>query len=716
MVSRVGTHITISLIILAALTAIAVGSYRLATGIIAHRVIGRADELPIPLEIQRVRVRGGLVRPWRITLSESAIGPGASGDDEFAGMESAGVEFALIENAEVVRTEIVFRGGAARSVLRRGTGSIVASIAAIEISDVAVQMRGAGRRADATIRQISILPPQEEAGAWLVAVRRPDLTIRPVADVASSAGDAPADKLLSPLERSPTDFIAPILESLVARVDSLPTLRLSAEDGRVRSRAGEFSFVATLETDRDTPLSGTMAISTARVAGGALSSAGLDVTLSAVVHSAERLVAEADVRWSDVVLAAERIAEGPIELADGRYEFAAELDLGADFPAARFARRIPGTDVPAPLGAGAPEDAALAGALTVTRGHLTMGGVRADVRPALHGLNAPQAGFPVPAPARVDLELSLPATPLTEIAAIVPTAIAGPLAEVRLDGELRWDIRLEAPLRQFSWTRWEETNELTGFTIREIPAEWDVRRLSESFLYEIVDEESDFRRVVVVPAVPNAERPAPLGSVPPHATPDSTYRYVPLSRITPTLAGAVITVEDGEFYRHQGINWLAILTAVELFLREGEIVIGGSTIPMQLAKNVFLDGRRIVARKVQEIALVTLANLSGVVTRDRVLELYLNVIEFAPGVWGIADATEFYFGIPPSELSVAQSVWLATIISNPKRYWVHRDRSGLSEAWLGRMEDVMEIMVERGRLSEEELNAARYRVPAFRSE
>jgi len=178
----------------------------------------------------------------------------------------------------------------------------------------------------------------------------------------------------------------------------------------------------------------------------------------------------------------------------------------------------------------------------------------------------------------------------------------------------------------------------------------------------------------------------------------------------------VITVEDGEFYRHQGINWLAILTAVELFLREGEIVIGGSTIPMQLAKNVFLDGRRIVARKVQEIALVTLANLSGVVTRDRVLELYLNVIEFAPGVWGIADATEFYFGIPPSELSVEQSVWLATIISNPKRYWVHRTGSGPSEAWLSRMEQVMEIMVERGRLSEDELNAARRRVPVFRSE
>ena len=175
----------------------------------------------------------------------------------------------------------------------------------------------------------------------------------------------------------------------------------------------------------------------------------------------------------------------------------------------------------------------------------------------------------------------------------------------------------------------------------------------------------------------------------------------------------MVTAEDGEFFRHNGVNWRAITYAAERNLEEGQIVVGGSTIPMQLAKNLFLDGDRVLARKIQELGLLALANLSEAAGKERLLEIYLNIIEFGPGIRGIAEAAERYFGTTPSELSVPQAVWLASIIRSPHVLSKHAETGQVPPYWLDRMGGIMEIMVERGRLTEEQLHEFRGVQPTF---
>ena len=419
------------------------------------------------------------------------------------------------------------------------------------------------------------------------------------------------------------------------------------------------------------------------------------------------------------------IALEAIALPPLRYDFRAEVDTRAPFEPAELARRVPGTDVPAPLGAGAPEDADLHGAIRVTEGRLQVGAVTAQFRPVLEGLNAPRSGMPLPAaPARLDFVLEIPETPLQDIVDAIPVSVQGPLSGLQLGGTLSWKIDAEAPVRQLSWTRWEERNEVQDFELRAVDPAYDVRALTGAFRHRIVNEGSGYRRIIAVPPWRQRARgrlnegawtsiPA-LGPTPSEARPDPTYRYAEYSAIAPVLVGAVVTAEDGEYFRHKGVNWTAITTAMEANLERGGIVLGGSTIPMQLAKNLFLDDRRVVSRKLQELGLVALANLTEAAVRERILEIYLNIIEFGPRVYGIVDAADHYFDTSPAELTVPQAVWLASIIRDPATLSQHAEAGQVPPWWLDRMAGMMEIMVERDRLSPEELAAARGIQPEFR--
>jgi membrane peptidoglycan carboxypeptidase len=169
---------------------------------------------------------------------------------------------------------------------------------------------------------------------------------------------------------------------------------------------------------------------------------------------------------------------------------------------------------------------------------------------------------------------------------------------------------------------------------------------------------------------------------------------------------AAITTEDGDFFRHQGVNWQSIFTAVERNLREGEYSVGGSTIPMQLVKNLFLSPSKILARKFQEILIVALLEHAAAIPKERQLEIYLNVVEFGPGIFGIYDASMHYFGKLPGDLSALEAVWLASILPAPKRFYRFYEDGGVNTAWLDWMHDILETMYIRERLSESEYEEA----------
>ena len=142
--------------------------------------------------------------------------------------------------------------------------------------------------------------------------------------------------------------------------------------------------------------------------------------------------------------------------------------------------------------------------------------------------------------------------------------------------------------------------------------------------------------------------------------------FVPLDRISPNLQHAVIAAEDGHFYRHHGIDWEQVAQVAQESRETGKISRGASTITQQLVKNLFFTTYRDPVRKAFEYTLAPLAE--RILGKRRILELYLNVIEWGPGVYGAQAAAEYHYHTTAAKLDAEQAVRLAAIVPSPRRW------------------------------------------------
>lgn len=149
------------------------------------------------------------------------------------------------------------------------------------------------------------------------------------------------------------------------------------------------------------------------------------------------------------------------------------------------------------------------------------------------------------------------------------------------------------------------------------------------------------------------------------------YQWVPYERISPNLKRAIIAAEDGKFLQHEGFDLEAIQKAYEKNLEQGKFVRGGSTISQQLAKNLFLSGKKTPWRKIEE-AVITLM-LENVMSKRRILEIYLNKIEWGNGVFGAEAASRHYYGVSASVLTEKQAARLAAMVPSPRFYDLNRN-------------------------------------------
>lgn len=140
------------------------------------------------------------------------------------------------------------------------------------------------------------------------------------------------------------------------------------------------------------------------------------------------------------------------------------------------------------------------------------------------------------------------------------------------------------------------------------------------------------------------------------------YHFVPMSRISLNIQHAVVSAEDTRFFQHHGFDWKEMGHAVEQDFEEGRKR-GASTITQQLVRNLFLNTSPSVIRKLVEISIVPLTEL--ILTKNRILELYLNVIEYGPGIYGCEVASHTYFGVSAAAVSRDQAVKLAEILPAP---------------------------------------------------
>jgi len=144
------------------------------------------------------------------------------------------------------------------------------------------------------------------------------------------------------------------------------------------------------------------------------------------------------------------------------------------------------------------------------------------------------------------------------------------------------------------------------------------------------------------------------------------HKWVPYARISINLKRAMIAAEDAKFLDHDGFDWEAIQKAYEKNIVKGKIVAGGSTISQQLAKNLFLSGKRTPWRKGQE-ALITIM-IEKVMTKRRIFEIYLNIIEWGNGVFGAEAAARHYFKTSAAYLDAEQAAQLAAMVPKPRYY------------------------------------------------
>ena len=165
------------------------------------------------------------------------------------------------------------------------------------------------------------------------------------------------------------------------------------------------------------------------------------------------------------------------------------------------------------------------------------------------------------------------------------------------------------------------------------------------------------------------------------------HRWVDYRQISPNLKRAVIASEDANFTDHDGVDWDAIERARERNLSRGRVVLGGSTITMQLAKNLFLSGERSYLRKGQELVIAYM--IETVMTKRRILELYLNVAEWGVGVFGAEAGARHHYGVSAAQLDAWQAARMAAMLPRPRYYDAHPESAALARRaaivarWMG---------------------------------
>lgn len=187
--------------------------------------------------------------------------------------------------------------------------------------------------------------------------------------------------------------------------------------------------------------------------------------------------------------------------------------------------------------------------------------------------------------------------------------------------------------------------------------------------------------------------------------------FRPLDQISDYLKHAIMTSEDGAFFYHNGFIASAIRESIITNLKQKRFARGGSTISMQLVKNVFLNRNKTITRKVEEMLITWLIETKHLVSKERMLEVYLNVIETGPGIYGVNEASRFYFKKEVKNLTLAESIFLASIVPRPKAYKYSFTEEGQLKPHLeGYYSLVSSKMLGKGWITETEYEALEPRV------
>jgi hypothetical protein len=284
---------------------------------------------------------------------------------------------------------------------------------------------------------------------------------------------------------------------------------------------------------------------------------------------------------------------------------------------------------------------------------------------------------------QITLSLHKPSFPGQDLFSSFPEGLFTTLDGIRTKGDLSFDLDFFVDLSIPDSLRLNVLLAKHGFSVISY-GNADLAKLNTSFPYTAYEYGVPVRTFIVGPENPG---------------------FRTLDHISPYLQVSVLNSEDGGFFQHRGFMPDSFREALIQDIREQRFARGGSTISMQLVKNVFLSRNKTIGRKVEEMLLVWLLENQGVSSKERMYEVYLNIIEWGPGIYGANEGARFYFNKDASRLTLSESIFMASIIPRPKWFRYSFGPDGhLSESQAGFYRLLSEKMLAKGQITQRDFD------------
>ncbi|HEX7503008.1 MAG TPA: transglycosylase domain-containing protein, partial [Acidobacteriota bacterium] len=261
---------------------------------------------------------------------------------------------------------------------------------------------------------------------------------------------------------------------------------------------------------------------------------------------------------------------------------------------------------------------------------------------------------------QVTLKIKRTSFPADDLFSSLPAGLFTRLAGMRTSGELAYHLDFAIDLARPETVKLESELERIDFKIVHF-GRVDFRAVNAPFLYTAYEKDRAVRSFVVGPENPD-------------------FRF--LDQIPACLQNAVMISEDGAFFEHRGFLMEPIKDAIVANLRQGRFARGASTISMQLVKNLYLKRQKTMARKLEEMLITWLIEEKRLISKERMFEIYLNIIEWGPGVYGAQEAARFYFAKDVAGITLPEAVFMASIIPRPKYFMYSFDENRHLRPWL----------------------------------
>jgi hypothetical protein len=283
----------------------------------------------------------------------------------------------------------------------------------------------------------------------------------------------------------------------------------------------------------------------------------------------------------------------------------------------------------------------------------------------------------------VRAHLVVPEVPCQAALSALPKEITPKLQGFELKGTFSTDVVLDVDWADLDALVLAGSVGIRNCKVTKAPEEVAAERLLLEFEHRVEMEQDQWLAFLVGPSNPD---------------------YVPLTEVSPHVLGSFMTTEDSGFFNHHGFIVREFRSALIRDLKEGYFKYGASSITMQMVKNVLLYREKTLARKLQELFLTWY--LESTLTKERILEIYVNVIEFGPGIYGIGPAARHYFGKHPKDLNPVEAAFFSSILPSPKARYLQYCEGQLSRWGDAKVQRILKVMRERERLTEAEYEQA----------